>query len=251
MTLLPLVLGDASVRWRGAALLLASLAASAAYWVDLCAANMLRVLVPGGLFATLAAALGLDLLLERLSLRLAPTWARRLALGAVALAVLTSALPTAAYVWRPTNQDQEEALQREALNRLPDHDSVLVRLGYGDVHTGLAGSPTHLYVPDYLYDDPARNLEVQSINDWTHQDDHPVGYFLLNLRCWTPEHPWPLTGPRPRRLRQPCADLLRDGVAEPVFERELPNLGDPFLTGYYDHDPRPFRVGLYRLKPPR
>jgi hypothetical protein len=219
--------------------------------VDLDPANVLRVQVPGALFFALAAASGVDRALSLLEARFAARRAHALA-GALVTATALSALPCFPAAFRRTNEDEEEAFVRTARAALPPGDPVLVRLGYGDVEGSLAGSPVHLYFPDYLFSPPGAPRRVRDIVEWERDPTAEGAYFYLGVRCYTPERAGDLPEEARRGavpMRRACREIVDRWGDGAVVERDAQNHGDPLATGYYGGDTsRPMHLALIRLR---
>ena len=210
--------------------------------VDLDRANILRIQVPGALFAAVVAGAGV----ERFVMLLAPH-RRRLALAGVVGLWAITAVKSARTSWRATNEDLEESFIRTARAALPSSGGFdLVRLGYGDLERSMGSSPAHLHFPDYLFASPS--VEVTDIADWERAPrvaDRPA-YFYLGVRCYTPEWPW---AEQARGAMRPSCARFRDAHRlVPVVERTVIGLGDPFHTQYYPPTPTAMRLGLYRIE---
>lgn len=225
------------------ALLVAALVALAIYGLDLCRANMARVHVPGALLVTLLAAAGLAYAFERL---------RTVASGAVALAVVASAIPTAFALWAPTNEQAEEDFLRRALAELPsDRLYTLVRMDRADRNRDSPGSSfTHHHFPDYLVRPPTGAGRVSSIADFLERPDlAQPAFFYLGMRCYAEFRPAGTPPPHGDALQPACARLRDRFDLEPLLEQTVPNRGDVWLD-YYGDAPE-LRLGLYRIRGPR
>jgi hypothetical protein len=233
-------------RDRRRALVLGAIAALALLVtiVDLDRANEARVQVPTGMLVCLLAASGLvgvALHLRAPGLR----WAGGLV---AATAVMLTAIPTWAGLWGPTNEQAEEALIQEALTHLPASGATLLRWGRDD--RDAQADPyglTHHHFPDYLFRPPFRDVRLLSLTDYLkfRELEGPV-YFLASYRCYAlfrrPADPPPAAG----FVQPTCARMFREAPLEPVFEREAPNHGDPWLN--YFPASKTLRVGLYRVR---
>jgi hypothetical protein len=213
-----------------------------AYAVDLDESNIARVHVPAALTATILAASTLSWLHSK---RLG----RIYLLAALTVTALTAA-PTAARLFAPTNEAQEERLIDALPAMLPaDTPYVLVTRGQDDWSRETPDARyTHLYFPSYLFSPPRAPGEVQTISDFLREPtwDRPV-FFYQGFRCYADFRR--ASGPPPPGddLRPHCR-AFRDAFAlEPVAERDLPNRGDVWIP-YYGDAPT-LRVGLYRVRP--
>ncbi len=227
------------------AVVVLSLAWIAASLVDLPYVSIQRVQVPGAVFWTLAAGVGVAGACRLLARR------RTLLVGGLTLLVLVTTLSAAWTVpalWAPTNADDEERLLREAQEAIPpDQPFILVRRGYDDVPV----ERLHLYYPDYWFEPPAREgLAVGP--DWFERTDTAgrPAYFLLGTRCYMRVCGESGLHPACRRMREKYR-------LEPVIERTVPIRGLPV-----DRPRRPdqdldfpwclaaqgeMRIGLYRV----
>jgi hypothetical protein len=211
--------------------------------IDLDRANILRVQVPGALFYVLVAGAGFE---RAATLATRFRRARAAIVVALGVAVAASAIRPMRTAFRPTNEDLEEAFVREVRAALPPGPLDLVRLGYADREEGAAGSPAHLYFPDYLFASPDRR--VTDISDWERagEQNRRAAFFYLGVRCYTPERPW---ASRARgELRPVCARFLSTHRLTPMLERTVMGRGDPFHTQYYPDPPTPMRLALYRIE---
>jgi hypothetical protein len=211
------------------------------YMVDLCEANMARVQVPGALFVTMLAALGLSRAWDRVR---APAYR----VAAVTLLVGT-AMPSVSRLWAPTNEQAEEELIREAVAEMPrDKPFTLVRMDWDDRDPEKTAEFTHYYFPDYLIERPARKGRAVSIAAWEQRPrfDAPA-YFFAGVRCYASMRKAGTPPPPGDNLQRPCARMGEQFVLEPVFERVIPNRGDVWLE-YYGDAPT-LKVGLYRIRP--
>jgi tetratricopeptide (TPR) repeat protein len=241
-----LVAPDWPARRLRLTLLLFGLAWLSFFYIDLSPASLPRLHVVGALPVALVAGAFLgDLALWR---------PRRLALAGPALALAglaavgVGAPATAAELWQPTNEREEEALYRDAVRAIPpDEPYVLVRRGWGDEDD--PKDHTHLHAADYLFAPPESSGTVVSIGDFlaTGPDQRPT-YFLLSMRCFSKfrpqSEPPPLTW-----FASSCQRLLDRYDLEPVVERVAVNRGDIALR-YYSQDPY-FLIGLYRVHLPK
>ena len=253
---------------------------TAVYYVDIPETSIPRLHAPAALIVVMLAAFAIARLYELVKRRQVAV-AGRWALGAVLILVLAlSALPSIPSLWAPTNEDTEERLLQRALAAMPGSPSCLVHIG--DEDDPPKGN-THRHFPDYLFREPHRGDRVKSIrrDQGTSRDEYPGGtYFFLGLRCYaawmgdagaTAIHRsvdvsclfdpdcWRMSyaradkersGKAQGQQRSPmlssCARLLEGAVLEPVFEEDVPNLGDNEFGAY--PDVASFRTGLYRLK---
>ncbi len=214
----------------------------AIYFSDLCRANMARVHVPGAQLVTLLAAHGAVRVWER---------GRHVAArGALGVAIVASAVPTALVLWAPTNEQTEERLIRAALATIPRQQSfVLVRVGWTDrVRESAAGSFTHQHFPDYLFEPPNRAGAVRAIADWQADPDWSrPAYFYVGMRCYAQWRPAGTPPPRGENVLPACETMRRRFTLEPLIERTVDNRGDVWLE-YYGDASR-LRLGLYRIRP--
>ena len=238
-------LRERSTRRMVLALIVTSALSLALTWADLCPANIGRVQVLGSLLLMLPVALGLDFAAEHMAK--ARSGARApIAVGfAVALAV--AFVPPWVDAMKTTPEDQEEAFLRKVLEALPEQQLQLVRLGYGDITTPQTGTVVHLYFPDYLFE--ARGVRVREARDWLRRRGEGPAYFVLGVRCYTPERPLLESVSRSRLpLRSVCRDLLEMRGAEVVLEEVVKSPGDPRKTGYYGAEVgAPVRLLLLKL----
>lgn len=229
--------------------------ATALTWADLCPANIARVQVPAVLFVMVVVSFGASRAFDWVQSR---DWAQALKrgfVGAVLVGLLGSALPAIGGIWAPTHEDYEELLIREAAEFFEQNsaepDALLVRLGYGDVVFPADGSVVHLHFPDYLFGGVGLKSRVRGVGEWVAdlEKDAPA-YFLLSVRCYTPETPVRTIAPLQMPMRRVCQEILDEFGAEAVFEYNLEALGDAKETGYYGRGTRhSLRLGLYRLHP--
>nr|WP_235880151.1 glycosyltransferase family 39 protein [Polyangium aurulentum] len=228
-------------RRRPAALGMAAIVSLVVYMVDLCEANMARVQVPGALFVTMLAALGLSRAYDRVR---APAYR-----AAAAVLLVGTAMPSVSRLWAPTNEQAEEELIREAVARLPgDEPFTLVRMGWDDRDPEKTREFTHYYFPDYLIERPARKGRAISVAAWEQRPRFDVpAYFFAGVRCYASMRNEGTPPPPGDNQQRPCARMDEQFVLEPVFEREIPNRGDVWLE-YYGDAPT-LRVGLYRIRP--
>lgn len=241
LAVLGLAVRDPAVRRGRIALALLVPVALGVYSLDLCRANMARVHVPGALVVTMLAAAGLARAFARLP--------SPIARAAIALLLVASAVPTAARLWAPTNEQAEEALVRESLDRLPAGPYTLVRMAREDRDPASPGSEfTHHHFPDYLVRPPAGTGRVSSIGDWMAEPDLAApAFFYLGVRCYAEFRADGTPPPRGDALQPACARMRERWDLEPVVEHDLPNRGDVWIE-YYGDAPS-LRVGLYRIRP--
>lgn len=228
-------------RRRPAALAIAAVTSLVVYMVDLCEANMARVQVPGALFVTMLAALGLSRAWDRVR---APAYR-----VAAAVLLVGTAMPSVSRLWAPTNEQAEEELIREAVAEMPrDKPFTLVRMDWDDRDPEKTAEFTHYYFPDYLIERPARKGRAVSIAAFEQRPrfDAPA-YFFAGVRCYASMRKAGTPPPPGDNLQRPCARMGEQFVLEPVFEREIPNRGDVWLE-YYGDAPT-LKVGLYRIRP--
>ncbi len=227
--------------------LLLSTLATALTWADLCPANITRVQVPALLFAMIVVSFGAARTLVWIESRPWRGFAKGAFSTALVVGLLASAIPATARIWTPTYEDYEERLIRETSDLL-QQDDILVRLGYRDVGRPEKGSVVHLHFPDYLFDGPGIESRVRDIGDWLDNPKEGRAYFLLSVRCYTPDVPVRTRAPMQMPMRAACRTIMENYVQEPLFERRLRAVGDPNQTGYYglgtDHT---IKVGLYLL----
>lgn len=174
-----------------------------------------------------------------------------MAIAALFLAALAgSALPSLWAIWKPTNEDREEVLIRQAVKQLPKGPIDLVRLDYSDQLEGVSGSQVHLHFPDYLYKSAKERRRVWSLKEWSASggSDAPA-YFFLGIRCYTPEKPFASPSFRPMLLRPACKRMLKEYGSRPLFESKVKNRGDLWAMGYYSSDRSiSLKLGLYKLR---
>lgn len=223
-----------------------AIAGAAVLWLgvsglDLCRANMARVHVPGALLVTMLAGAGAAYVWRRV-----PGVGGR---GALVLAVVLAALPTARTLWAPTNEQAEEDFIRRALSQLPATPYTLVRMDRADRNRASPGSDfTHHHFPDYLVRPPRGPGQVSSIHDWFAQPDTArPAFFYLGTRCYAEFRPADAPRPSGDALQPACERLLREAKLQPVLEAVVPNRGDVWLE-YYGDAPT-LRLGLYQLAP--
>ncbi|MCB9730683.1 MAG: hypothetical protein H6746_19590 [Deltaproteobacteria bacterium] len=229
---------------RPALVLLALIVATLfAYAVDLDDSNLARVLVPAALLMTMLAAATLSWLRSR---------PRGLLWLSIALTLTAlSAVPSAARLFAPTNEAQEERLIDALPALLPgDTPYTLVVRGPGDTDEANPDSRfTHLYFPAYAFEPPRGPGEVWTIDAWRESPrwDRPA-FFYLGFRCYAEFRSQGGPPPRGDNLRPSCRAMQQEFRLVPVSELELPNHGDPWMP-YYGDAPT-LRVGLYRVTPP-
>jgi hypothetical protein len=216
-------------RWLRAGLLLVALPWVGLLLVDLPETSIPRLEAPLCALVVFAAAWG--------ALLLPGKWRPWLVILTVA-----SVWPTWS-LWRPTNEDETEAVWRSALAHLPDRSACLTVLAQDDPPLD---PKVHRSVPDYLLRWPHRDVRKLSFGQAIRDPGNcPAGTFaLLDHRCWARyQTPRGVAGPLPI-----CAQLLAL-QPEPVDLRTVPNHGDNEY-GYWRGEPlgRPWTLGLYRLR---
>jgi tetratricopeptide (TPR) repeat protein len=211
------------------------------YYIDLSVASLPRLHVVLALPAAIVAG---ALLGDLWALRPARNRWLGPALAAVAAGAVLAGVPTAAAaLFHPTNEDEEEAFFRAALEKLPAADRfVFVHLGRGDKEPG---DQTHHHHPDYLVRPPVRQGFVMSVSELAEQPLPPVPvYWYKGMRCFS-RHRREYEPPPATFFAPACWRMESTFVLEPVLEREVENHGDRMLP-YYSTEPR-FRLGLYRV----
>lgn len=247
MAFVPVIFGSWKNRIRAVAFILVSLAWILVSFLDLPYVSIPRVQVPGMVFLTLSAVIGLSALFEyRLEwltydgLRTAFRWILVVATG-VAMAI------SAGRLWERTNADDEDDLINSAIAVLPDTSVTFVRRAYADRPV----ERIHLFYPDYLFAPPHRNDVVVGPTKFSRMDDSSrPAYFLLGTRCYTRHC-------GEREMHPACRALLDQYKMTPVIEREVPirrletgRTGDPdsdldFPWCLTERDT--MKLGLYRI----
>jgi hypothetical protein len=215
------------------------------YSIDLDRANMARAHAPAALFCTLLAAHGL--------VEISSRWKRLWVVVVLAWAlVLGSNIPPLMTLWQPTNEQTEEELIREALQRVEPSGFTLIRLNYPDTDRAVAahGGHTHYHFPDYLFQTEERRGRLVPITAWMSEnlgyEEYPT-YFFRGVRCYA-ELGWEFDPPPSGRNEHPlCRAMLDREDIKPVFERTIPNYGNVWIN-YYGDSPE-LVVGLYRVGP--
>lgn len=212
----------------------------AASWLDYNETSLPRLQEPAAQLALVcAAALTAQFTLQQ----------RWLAVLSV-IAFVGSAGATLPAVLRETAAHQEEALIARAVATLPrDQAGLLAVRSYADgPAVGL-----HLHWPTWRFSSQQGGLRLVSVSavaDLLRQGarvDVPL-YLLRSVRCYAQ----PLDRPRAQAQHgeyPACAALAQHATAKPLWEAELPNLGDTATFDWYGREPT-YRVGLYRLNPP-
>lgn len=165
---------------------------------------------------------------------------------AAALAVCVSGGWNGYHLFRPTNEDAEELLWRQAVAALPDdRPGCLVTLGYSDPPQ--AGKSPRFH-PGYLLD--ARHgdwelFDLSQLDDATRRCPSET-WVLQSVRCYVdlrqdPPRPAPPAGSR----LAACEAIEKTTALQTEFEREVPNRGDLAFPMYPDGGT--LRVGLYRV----
>lgn len=178
--------------------------------VDLPYVSIPRVQVPGAVFCTIAAGVGVAGLHGVLSRHRVV-----LKVGAIVGTLLTAytMAMTVPNLWAPTNSDDEERLLRDARDAIPkDQPFILVRRGYSDAPK----ERLHLYYPDYWFEPPARDgLAVGP--DWFSRTDSAgrAAYFLLGTRCY-------MRACGAVGIHPACQRMRESYSLEPVIERTVP-----------------------------
>lgn len=211
---------------------LAALAAMAPTTVDLATANAARVHAPAAML--LAPAMAAALLAPR----------RPGVRAALVVAAALSAAPSAWSLFRPINDDHEEALLRDAAARTPPEESTLLRLGHEDRLANFdRGYFVHYEFPDYLFP----RARASALAPFLAAPDlsRPV-YFFDGMRCHARGRddgspPPPGDTPHPA-----CAAMHARFVLTPVVARSVPNEGDHAFA-WYPAAPR-FSLGYYRVE---
>ena len=212
------------------------------YNVDLDPANMARVHVPAALFVTFLAGHGLVEIWDR--------WRSRIVPVLVFSVVLGSNIVPAMSFWRPTNEQAEERLIREALDAIDTPGFTLVRLNHPDMDRAeqRQRGHTHFHFPDYLFQNPTKRGRLLPLTAWLvdgpGHSDLPA-YFFRGLRCYA-EFRWEdEAAPKGRNENPQCRAMLKEPGVTPVFEHTIPNNGNVWIN-YYGDSPD-LVVGLYRM----
>lgn len=166
----------------------------------------------------------------------------------MAAALLVTGCGYNAYqMFGPTNEDVEEGIWREAIDRLPVEARCLAVMGYGDPPPA---EKTPRHNPLYLLRDRHPHVQV------SHLDGIPeaVGcegqhYALIGLRCYADLREDGRPQPQGNQPLPVCARALEEHVIAPVFERYVTNHGDQAFELYPTGTD--LRVGLFRVTPGR
>lgn len=171
-------------------------------------------------------------------------WAGRALAAAGFAALIATSIPSATWMWQPTNERAEDEAFLDAVAQLPAGPLRLLRVGTADLESG---DYTHQHHPDYLVTaadvrgTPLALRTFMASPTW----DVPV-FFYRGLRCYSAFRTRDRQAPE-RYYRPACAALADAFELAPVWERVVPNRGDIFLQ-YYSREPD-FRLGLYRVRP--
>lgn len=268
LTLLVLAALVAALAWRMTRILLPTLLLSfvwmSLYHVDFNDESMLRLHVPGMMMATLAGITGIRMALQQ-HLRTGAAG------GAAALLLLAagSAVPTAWFVFFPTNFQVQDRLFPQMVEALPQEPVNFVTL-IGRDRPDRAWSqasleqnpnregapPVHRFFPSYLLELPLRRDRIMSVTEFRDRPDWSRRtFFFLSAQCYAMREPfgyeeWGVDEDPSRLLHPACRWILVRHVLTPVLLFRIPAHGEfaaPFQ--WYPPSMSGLTIGLFELKP--
>jgi hypothetical protein len=218
-------------------------------WVVLTSVDLVEVSVPR--LHTPALLLALPLVgvgWEQVESWLAKRRWSRASLAGLALILAMGTTHNGIQLFRPTNEDVEETLWRDAVANLPVEARCLSVMGYGDPPTA-GKTPRHN--PLYLLRARHAHVKVTNLTELRGAAScEGAHYVLLGLRCYADLREDGRPQPTDAQPLPACARVLREDVGEAVFERQVSNHGDTAFDLYPDA-PR-LTVGLYTVtRPPQ
>lgn len=180
---------------------------------------------------------------EWLESRAAKGSGARLKLALAATLLVVGCGYNAHEMFKPTNEDVEEQIWRDAIKMLPDEARCLAVMGYGD-EPPAEKTPRHN--PLYLLRDRHAHVDVSHLDGIAEasgcKEQH---YALLGLRCYADLREDGRPQPQGDAPLPVCERVLQEQVVEPVFERRVTNHGDLAFELYPTGTD--LRVGLFRV----
>ena len=214
------------------------------WWILLTSVDLVEVSVPRlHVPALLVAAPLLGLGWEWLETRVRPGRGGRAQLFVAFLILAVSSGYNAYQVFKPTNEDVEEQIWRDALERLPEEARCLAVMGYGD-EPPAEKTPRHN--PLYLLRDRHAHVTVSHLAGISEaQGCGEQHYALIGLRCYADLREDGRPQPQGSDPLPVCARVLQKHAGEALFEREVTNHGDLAFELYPTGER--LRVGLFRV----
>ncbi|MBD91209.1 MAG: hypothetical protein CL940_12820 [Deltaproteobacteria bacterium] len=218
--------------------------AVAILWVLLTSVDLVEVSVPRLHVPALLLALPLlGMGWEWLEARVGRGRGGRSKLALAGLVLLVGSVYNGHEMFKPTNEDVEERLWRETLDRLPDDARCLATMGYGDPPPA---EKTPRHNPLYLLRANHAHIAVTNLVGISEAESCDGGHYaLLGMRCYADLREDGRPQPQGEAPLPICGEVLKEYVVEPVFERRVTNYGDLAFELYPTGES--LRVGLYRV----